>query len=109
MAECIAVYGGSFDPPHLGHTLACAYVLATAAVDRVIVVPVGAHAFSKALSPFDDRFHMCELAFSDFKRVELSRVEQQLPAPNFTLHTLEALRAQHPSDSLRLVLGSDLL
>jgi len=109
MGECIAVYGGSFDPPHLGHTLACTYVLTGWPVDRVIVVPVGSHAFSKPLSGFEHRYRMCELAFAPLKHVEISRLEQTLPAPNFTLTTLEALAKQHPGASLRLVIGSDLL
>ncbi len=103
------MYGGSFDPPHVAHTLAVAYVLATQPVDRVLVVPTRDHPFGKRLSAFEHRVHMCELALQDLKRVEISQIEQELPAPSLTLRTLEALRARYPTAQLRLVIGSDVL
>ncbi len=109
MSESIAVYGGSFDPPHVAHTLLVAYVLATADVDRVLVVPTATHPFAKRLCGFEDRVRMCELAMADLQRVRISTIEGELPAPSLTLRTLEALAARHTGASLRLVLGSDLL
>jgi nicotinate-nucleotide adenylyltransferase len=109
MTSPIAVYGGSFDPPHLGHTLLCAYLLAAHSLDRVLVVPVGQHPFSKHLSRFEDRQRMCELAFRDQRRAEVSTIEHELPGPSLTLRTLEALQARYPNSALRLVIGSDLL
>ena len=109
MREVIAVYGGSFDPPHVAHTLVCAYVLAVARVDRVLVVPAAQHPFDKALAPFEHRLRMCELAFRDLRRVELSSLEHELGGTSLTVRTLEALRAQRPDEALRLVIGSDLV
>jgi len=109
MGEVIAVYGGSFDPPHVAHTLVCAYVLAVQRVDRVLVVPAAQHPFDKPLAPFAQRMHMCELALRDLRRVELSSLEHELGGTSLTLRTLEALRARRPSATLRLVIGSDLL
>jgi nicotinate-nucleotide adenylyltransferase len=108
-SETIAVYGGSFNPPHVAHTLVVAYVLATQAVDRVLVVPTGDHPFGKPLAPFADRVRMCELAMQDLKRVEVSEIERELPTPSLTLRTLEALAMRYPDAHLRLVIGSDLL
>jgi nicotinate-nucleotide adenylyltransferase len=62
----VAVYGGSFNPPHVAHQLALTYVLATAQVDEVWMVPTFKHPFDKALAPFSDRAKMCELAASPF-------------------------------------------
>lgn len=103
------VFGGSFDPPHLAHTLFAAYALAAHGLERVLVVPTFTHAFGKQLTPFDDRLRMCELAFGDLRRVEICDVERGLPAPNFTLHTLQALAARHANVQLHLLIGSDIL
>lgn len=107
--ETIAVYGGSFDPPHIGHTLVAAYVLSAHAVDRVLVMPTARHPFSKNLASFEDRVAMCKIAMRDLPRVEVSTLENELEGPSLTLHTLEALTLRCPHARLRLVLGSDLL
>ena len=109
MSQAIAVYGGSFDPPHLAHTLACVYVLSTQPVDLVLVVPAGQHPFDKHLSPFEHRLRMCELAMRDLRRVAVSGIERELGGPSLTLRTLEHLQRSRPSATLRLVIGSDLL
>lgn len=103
----VAIFGGSFNPPHVGHVLAIAYVLSTAEVERLVVVPAHKHPFGKPLAPFDDRVRMCELATSPFPSASVSRVEEKLDG--LTLHTLEALRAEHPDWNLRLVMGADIL
>jgi nicotinate-nucleotide adenylyltransferase len=76
-AEAALVYGGSFDPPHIAHVLSVAYALAVEPFERVIVVPVCEHAFPKRPAPFEHRARMCELAFADFPRVEVSRIEAE--------------------------------
>jgi nicotinate-nucleotide adenylyltransferase len=103
------VFGGSFDPPHVAHTLLAAYALSAHGLERVLVIPTYAHAFGKALSPFEDRLCMCELAFGELQRVEVSSIERDLPTPSLTVHTLEALLQQHPGVQLRLLIGADLL
>lgn len=109
MSERLAVFGGSFDPPHVAHTLVACYVLATQPVDRVLIVPTASHPFGKRLSGFAHRAAMCELAFAELTHVTVSRIEEELAPPSYTLHTLEALSARHPGAQLRLVIGSDLL
>ena len=104
----VAVYGGSFDPPHVSHVLAVAYVLAVGGFERVIVVPVFRHAFDKALAPFEHRVRMCELALRGLP-VEVSRVEERLAPPSYTLHTVQQLADDHPGWELSLVVGSDVL
>jgi len=109
VSETLAVFGGSFDPPHLSHTLAAAYVLSAYTVDRVLVVPTARHPFDKQLSPFEHRCRMLELAMRDLRRVEVCMIERELPAPSLTVRTLEALADRMPSAQLRLVIGSDLV
>ncbi len=105
----VAIFGGSFNPPHVAHVLACALVLAVEDVDRVLVVPTYRHPFAKALAPYDDRVAMCELAVGGLTGVEVSRVEEELGGESRTLRTLEHLAAQHPEWGLRLVIGADIL
>lgn len=105
----LAVYGGSFDPPHIGHVLAVHYVLSVGLAERVLVVPVYQHALEKKLSPFEARLEMCRRAFSPDPRVEVTDIERTLPRPNYTLYTLEKLRELYPGEALRLVVGADVL
>jgi len=107
--EVVAVFGGSFNPPHLAHVLAAAMVLALEDVERLLVVPTFRHPFAKQLAPFDDRVAMSELAMGWLPKVEVSRVEEELGGESRTLRTLEHLAARHPSWRLRLVMGADLL
>ena len=105
----VAFFGGSFDPPHVGHVLLSAYLGTVAGFDRVLVAPVFGHAFDKPLSPFNHRLRMCELAFARLPFVEVSAIESTLEAPNYTLHTLQAIKQAHPDWQLRLAIGSDVL
>ncbi len=105
----VAVFGGSFNPPHVGHLLAVAYVLATEPVDLALVVPCYDHPFGKALAPFTHRKAMCEAAFRDLARVEVSSIEQEMGATSRTLYTLRELKARNPGWRLRLLIGADIL
>jgi nicotinate-nucleotide adenylyltransferase len=106
----VALFGGSFDPPHVGHVLAMAWVLSTARVDRVLMVPCFVHPFDKRLGPFEHRLEMARLAAAPFGRhVEVSDVERRLGGESRTLLTVKALRAERPDDDLLLAIGADLL
>jgi nicotinate-nucleotide adenylyltransferase len=105
----VGIFGGSFNPPHVGHVLACALAISTEDIDRVLVVPAYKHVFAKALAPFDDRVRMCELAMGWMAQVEVSRVEEELGGDSLTIRTLEHLAGRHPDWRLRLVIGADIL
>jgi nicotinate-nucleotide adenylyltransferase len=105
----VAIFGGSFNPPHMGHALACALLLSVEDVDRVVVVPTFRHPFAKALAPFPDRLAMCELAMGWIPGVEVSTVESELGGESRTFHTLEHLAQTRPEWKLRLVIGADIL
>lgn len=105
----VAFFGGSFDPPHLGHVAAVEHVLAAGQVDRVLCAPVHDHALAKSLSAFEHRLAMTRIALQHLPNVEVSDIESELPAPNYTLHTLQALQRGHPDWQLRLMVGSDVI
>ena len=104
-----AVFGGSFDPPHVAHLLAVAYVLGVGGFERVVVAPVCAHAFAKPLSDFEERVELCRACFAELPHVEVTRLEAELPHPNYTVQLLERLHTERPDESLRLVIGSDVV
>jgi nicotinate-nucleotide adenylyltransferase len=105
----VAIYGGSFNPPHLAHQLAMTCVLATARVDELWMVPTFKHPFDKQLAPFADRARMCELAAAPFAHVEVSRIEEELGGDSFTLRTVKTLQERHPGVEWAIVIGADLL
>jgi nicotinate-nucleotide adenylyltransferase len=105
----VALFGGSFNPPHVAHQLVALYVLETARVDQLWMIPCFKHPFEKALAPFEDRYRMCELAAQALgPRVKVSDIERRLGGESRTLRTVQALRADHPDLELALVIGSDL-
>jgi nicotinate-nucleotide adenylyltransferase len=110
----VALFGGSFNPPHVVHQMVALYVLETAAVDALWIVPTWRHAFGKDLVSYDDRVAMCERAAAGLgPRVSVSRVEEQVAAVHGgvsrTLHTLDFLADTQPGIVPRLVIGADIL
>lgn len=105
----IAVYGGSFNPPHVGHAMVASWVLWTGRADAVWLLPAAEHALDKVLPPFERRARLCDALASTLPGVEVSRIEAELPRPSYTLNTLTALAERHPEHRFRLVVGADIL
>jgi nicotinate-nucleotide adenylyltransferase len=109
MSEEIALFGGSFDPPHVGHLLAAAYVLATEPLAELWFVPVFSHPFQKPLqAPFEHRVALCQAMAASLRGARVSRVEEEVGGEGRTVDLLEHLQAKHPGTRFALVLGSDL-
>ena len=112
-ARRIALFGGSFNPPHVAHQLVALYVLETQPVDELWLVPTYVHPLAKQLVSYDHRVAMCELAAAPLgERVQVSRIEQVLAQrPGFvasrTLDLVEHLVAE--GHQVRLVVGADIL
>lgn len=110
----VAVYGGSFNPPHVAHAMVAAWLRWTGKVDRVCFVPVYRHAFEgrhdKTLAPYPQRCGWCRAMAADLgEGFAVSEIEAELPVPSFTVDTLTALAARHPDRRFRLVVGADVL
>ena len=109
----VALFGGSFNPPHVAHQLVALYVLETQPVDELWFLPTYAHPFGKSLAAYEHRMAMCALVASPLgPRARVSRAEAELAErPGFvTSHTfdvIEYLAAQ--GHALRLVVGADIL
>lgn len=109
----IAVYGGSFCPPHLGHLLAATYALGYG-LDEVWVFPVYQHRFAKPLqADFTTRLRWCAQTFAPLgERVVVRDDERQLVragGTGATLHLLHHLQRHHPDHRFRLLVGADVL
>src|SRR3954454_10345368 len=106
----VALYGGSFNPPHVSHQLAALYVLETQPVDELWFVPCFKHPFEKALEPFEDRLEMCRRAAAALgPRAQVSDIEGRLGGESRTLRTVTALQSERPDLELSLVVGADLV
>lgn len=106
----VALLGGSFNPPHVGHVLAAHYVRSTEPVDEVWLMPSFRHPFGKTLVVFEHRLRMCELIAKDASGwLKVSDVEREVPGEGRTVDTLDHLVAKHPGWRFTLVIGSDIL
>lgn len=103
------VFGGSFDPPHVGHVLAVHYVLLTQPVSHVLVIPTARHPFAKQQTAFAHRLAMCRLAFESMAGVEVLDMESRREGPSYTIDTIRALQVGAPDTQFALVIGSDIL
>jgi nicotinate-nucleotide adenylyltransferase len=106
----VAIFGGSFNPPHVAHQMAALYALETAPIDQLWLVPAARHAFGKSLAPFEDRLAMCRLAAAALgPRVQVSPIERDLGGESRTLKTIRRLQQDHPEHTFSLVIGADLV
>jgi len=110
MTERLGVFGGTFDPPHIGHLVAAVNVRHELALDRVLLVvnnlpwqKVG----SREISSAEARLQMVEAAAADVQGLEPSRVEIDAGGLSYTADTLAALLAGDPGRELFVVLGAD--
>lgn len=106
----IGVFGGSFNPIHLGHLLLAEDILEILPLDRILFVPAAAppHKPARGLAPARDRYAMTELAIGGNPRFAISDLELRRPGPSYTVDTLEALRREAGAGAtLFLLIGSE--
>ncbi len=106
----VALLGGSFNPPHVGHLMAAHYVRATQGVDEVWLMPTFRHPFGKVSEDFEHRVRMCERLCRDTSGwMKSSRVESEVGKDGRTVDTLDFLQARHPEHRFSLIIGSDIV
>lgn len=107
-APTLALLGGSFDPPHVGHLLAATYALAVTDAERLLVLPVHQHPTGKQpVASFTQRMQMCHLAFANLRRCEVSDLESQRPGPSYTVDSVQLLRRRFQQHRIAVVIGQD--
>jgi len=105
----IAVYGGSFDPFHLGHLVPTVRAQETFFFDSVFFVPAGRppHKGETALTPVTDRLSMVAMATLPYERFYASDMEVFRKGPSYTVDTVRGFRERFPDADLYFILGSD--
>ena len=105
----IGVFGGTFDPVHLGHLILAEQCRDQAGLDEVWFLPSyhPPHKAAAAVTRFEQRCDMLELAVAGHPRFRIERIEKELPPPSYTAETLAELRRRHPNDEFALLMGSD--
>ncbi|MEO0078490.1 MAG: nicotinate-nucleotide adenylyltransferase [candidate division WOR-3 bacterium] len=104
----VGVFGGSFNPVHLGHLLVAEDAVKMLELDWLLFVPTSIPPHRRDVSvPFDHRLCMVELAVRAFKKTGVSAVERGCPGPSYTVRTLELLKRQFTRSSFYLIVGAD--
>lgn len=109
MSMRVGLFGGSFNPPHVCHTVATLWALQTQRLDEVWWIPTYQHAFQKELVDFEHREAMCERAIAPIDNIRIKDVERDLGGESRTIDTLNELESRHPEVSFALLIGSDIL
>ena len=112
--SAVGIYGGTFDPIHLGHLHVITQVLERHIVDRLLVIPAG-QPLLRADAPQAtgaQRRAMCQLAIdslsSDIRsRVEINPIEILREGPSYAIDTVEAVSQAYPNDQIHLIVGAD--
>ncbi len=111
MSETIGIYGGAFDPPHIGHLILAAEAQAQLGLDRLLWLPTPEppHKTGRDVTPFHHRLEMLRRALSGLPGFEISTIEMERPGPHYTLDTLKILGTQFPAADFVLLIGGDSL
>ena len=107
----IGIYGGSFNPPHLGHIFAARKARQLLELDKILLIPAAIpphKAVAEGSPDGETRFALTQLAIAGETGMEVSRIELDRPGPSYTVDTLHELRESYPQDGLYLLMGTDM-
>lgn len=106
----IGIFGGTFDPPHLGHLGIATSALNAGLVDRVIFVPTSTppHKSRPKLTSDEDRLKMTEIMIQAHENLSVSDIEIERKGVSYTYLTIQDFQRAYPEDSLRLIIGADM-
>ncbi|MCP4196536.1 MAG: nicotinate-nicotinamide nucleotide adenylyltransferase, partial [Proteobacteria bacterium] len=104
----VGVFGGTFDPPHLGHLGLARIVLDSRMVQEVWFIPCLTHRFRKKPASYEDRVAMCRLLVKSEPHMKVSTVETRTDKPGYTLAMIERLITENPQADFRHLAGTDI-
>ena len=106
----LGIFGGTFNPPHLGHLICAQEAHAQLGLDLVVLIPVSAppHKELRGDPGPEVRLELCRRAVADDRRFEVSSLEVERGGPSFTVDTLRELHARRPEDQLTFIAGGDM-
>lgn len=107
----VGYFGGTFDPPHLGHIILAAEAKHYLGLDefRWIITPEPPHKKDRIITPIKYRLEMLKLVVADQGVYEISEVDIQRDSPHYAADTVEILKNEHPSAELIYIIGEDSL
>lgn len=107
----IGIFGGTFDPPHMGHLILAMEACGQLNLDKLlwVVTPDPPHKIGQSISPVKIRIRLIKAAIGDDPLFEVSRIEVERPAPQYAVDTMQELRAQFPQAELIYLMGGDSL
>lgn len=110
-SDRIGLFGGTFDPPHLGHLILASEAQSQLELDRLlwILTPEPPHKQEQPITPVEHRLAMVNLAIEDNPAFELSRVELERPGPHYTVDTIKLIAKQNPTADIVPIIGGDSL
>ena len=105
----IGIFGGTFDPIHLGHLIVAQQAAEKLGLDQVVFIPAGQppHKGGEKLSPAKARYDMVRLAVKGNRLFKVSDIEIRSKNSSYTVNTLKALKSKHKTAGLFLLLGLD--
>ena len=105
------VFGGTFDPPHLGHLILASESLSQLGLNRLLwlLTPDPPNKLSQPITPLTYRLEMLRLAISDEPRFKICEIEMNRPGPHYTAETLRLLKEANPAEGLVFLMGGDSL
>jgi len=103
----VIIFGGSFDPVHIGHVFISCYISSVHKPEKIIITPVYKHVFGKELESFEHRYKMCEMAMGWIPGVTISDIEKEVGGVSITAKTIKRLKESNPDWNIKFVVGSD--
>ena len=107
----IGVFGGTFNPPHLGHVNICREFSRHIGFDRLLIIPtfMPPHKSCQELISPESRGEMCRIAFSEFENAEISMTEIERKGKSYTYDTLCEIKELYPDSEIFFIMGSDMM
>jgi len=107
----IGVFGGTFDPPHVGHLILASEAVHQFELSRLLwmLAPDPPHKQDQAITPLSHRLEMLQRMVANNASFEVSRLEIDRPGPHYTIDTVRLLAQQEPNADIVLLLGGDSL
>ena len=108
--ERIGIYGGTYNPPHIGHLRAAEYAIEALKLDRLLLIPTGVspHKEMAAGASTADRLELLRLSAASIEKAQVSDIEIRRAGRSYTVDTLRAIREENPDSELFLLMGTDM-
>lgn len=103
----LGIFGGSFDPPHIGHLIEAQFAAEALGLDKVLFIPTGEHPLKAHAASAEARLEMTKLAIADNPVFEISDIEVQRKGKSYTIDTIHQIQKLFTPKELYLLVGID--